>query len=342
MRNGVKVLCLYHAEDTPSSRIRVLQMIPHLAEAGLVCEATPYPRRVRQVLSVVARSGGQDLIWLQKKLLSGLDRFLWRRAKAPIVFDFDDAVCFRQVPKHGSYVSSTRARRFARVAGLVSGVTCGNRYLASLLPEGTRNVFLYPSPVPTDVPTREYHDVSGPFRLGWIGGGGNLYSLERIGAALQALARSQAFVLRVISNREFSLPGVRVENVPWSLAGQAAALAELDAGLMPLDGDSPFDRGKCSYKVLQYMAAGVVPVGSAVGMNSEVIEDRRNGLLVRSESDWENVLAGLMTAGSETLRTLGTAARSTAVNGFGYAVQAAGLAGFFRNLASKKCASCET
>jgi len=329
------VLCLYQGEDTPSSRIRVLQMLPYLTNVGLACDAAPYPRRLTQVVSVLARSGNFDLIWLQKKLLSPLDRILWRRAKAPIVFDFDDAIFFRQAPKNGSYASPNRARRFAGVVGLASGVTCGNRYLASLLPTGTRNVFLYPSPAPTDVPMRDYRQADRPFHLGWIGGGGNLASLARIGPSLQALAKSRAFVLRVISNREFHLPGVCIENILWSLAGQAAALAELDAGLMPLDADSPFDRGKCSYKLLQYMAAGVVPVGSAVGMNTEIIEDGRNGRLVWSEADWGGVLTDLMTVNMQTLSTMGLAARFTAVNGFSYDVLASGLAGFFRSLVSR-------
>jgi hypothetical protein len=41
---------------------------------------------------------------------------------------------------------------------------------------------------------------------------------------------------------------------------------------MPLALDEPWSRGKCAYKLLQYMAAGVPAVGSDVGMNADLIE----------------------------------------------------------------------
>jgi hypothetical protein len=330
--DSVKLLCVFQGHDMASSRIRVLRMLPHLRDRGFECEAAPYPKNFLGVIRTVARSAAFDLVWLQKKLPNPVDRSLWRRAVPPIVFDFDDAICFRKEPKKGSYVSPTRARRFAGVVDLAAGVTCGNRYLASLLPTATKKVFVYPSPVPAGVPTRDYYAGCGPLRLGWIGGGGNLASLGRIGPALSAVARSHSAVLRVISDREFEWPGLAVENIPWSLDGEAASLAELDAGLMPLDGDSPFDRGKCSYKILQYMAAGVVPVGSAVGMNVEVVEEGRNGFLVRTESEWERVLRDLASCGREGLAPMGAAARSAAEAHFSYEALANGLAAFLRGL----------
>ena len=97
----------------------------------------------------------------------------------------------------------------------------------------------------------------------------------------------------MISDANYELEGVRVENVRWSIESQEAELSRLDIGIMPLE-DTPWSRGKCAYKLLQYMAAGVLGVGSAVGMNKEVIMDGENGLLVRNCADWEPVLEGAL------------------------------------------------
>ena len=333
----MRLLCVVQDGRMSSSRIRVLAMLPHLAQRGVFGEAVRYPKGPAALADLLRRARGYDAVWLQKKLPNWLDSLLWRRYPVPVVFDFDDAICFRKDPKRGSYRSRVRERKFRRVLGLAAAVTCGNRYLASLVParDGWKPTLLYPSPVPTAVPRRDYGAAAGPWVLGWIGGKGNLSSLERIVPELAALGRRQDFVLRVISDGQFSAGDLPVENIPWSLEGQEAQVAGFDLGLMPLDGASPFDLGKCSYKVLQYMAAGVVPVADAVGMNAEVIRDGENGRLVAEPRDWTRVLGELLGGDRHRLAPLGAAGRRDAEGHFSYEGNAAVLSRFFCDLFSR-------
>ena len=62
---------------------------------------------------------------------------------------------------------------------------------------------------------------------------------------------------------------------------------------MPLE-DSPWSRGKCAYKALQYMAAGVPVIASPVGMSTELLEHDRNGLLAGDRDAWEEALVALV------------------------------------------------
>lgn len=331
----MNLLCVYQGSDMPSSRIRVLDMLPHLGELRVSGHPVAYPKGLRALHRLVRGAGDFDLVWLQKRLPSPVHRLFWRTLRTPLAFDFDDAICFRKDPKGGNYHSRTRQGRFARVLALSCAATCGNDYLASLIPGRGLPVLVYPSPVPAHVPQRDYAAASGPLRLGWIGGGGNLSSLESITPALRRVHRERPFTLAVISDRPFACAGLHVENLPWSLERQGIHLAGLDLGLMPLDGDSPFDRGKCSYKVLQYMAAGVASVADAVGMNREVIQDGVNGRLVL-DREWERVLLDLLAGGREGLATLGAQGRRTVESRYTYAANAPRLAAFFRSVAQGK------
>jgi glycosyltransferase involved in cell wall biosynthesis len=135
----------------------------------------------------------------------------------------------------------------------------------------------------------------------------------------------------VVSDGSLTLPGVRVLHHPWSLADEAQQIAHFDVGVMPLDLRDPWSRGKCAYKLLQYMAAGVAALGSDVGMNADLIRHGENGLLAREPADWERCLLRL--ADDPALRRrLGRAGRETVLSS--YTIEAVGdqLATFLRDV----------
>jgi hypothetical protein len=61
---------------------------------------------------------------------------------------------------------------------------------------------------------------------------------------------------------------------------------------MPLP-DEPFTRGKCGYKLIQYMAAGLPVVASPVGVNKTIVEQGKTGLLASSQEEWMQALVRL-------------------------------------------------
>lgn len=299
---------IHPGEGLPSSRIRILSSLPCLEELGAQVEAVTYPGALSGRRRLLRRANEFDLVVVHYKLPSLADGLLWRGLRPPLVYDFDDAISLRRLPKRGSHESRSRRLRFELACSLASGFTPGSRHLAGLIPDKGRPVQIVPSPVPIDVP-RHAGGVGDPPRIGWVGGAGNLESVARLGPALAALARERRFVLVLISDGRIELEGVEVEHVPWTLEGQAAALAGLDVGIMPL-ADTPWNRGKCAYKLLQYMAAEVPCVASPVGMNAELIADGENGLLADSADEWRERLGRLLDE-AELRRELGRAGRRT-------------------------------
>ena len=62
---------------------------------------------------------------------------------------------------------------------------------------------------------------------------------------------------------------------------------------MPLD-NSPWARGKCGYKLIQYMACGLPVVASPVGVNKDIIDHGINGFLVETDEEWYATIKRLM------------------------------------------------
>jgi glycosyltransferase involved in cell wall biosynthesis len=84
-----------------------------------------------------------------------------------------------------------------------------------------------------------------------------------------------------------------VERVPWSAATEAGSLASAHIGVMPLS-DDEWARGKCAFKLLQYMAASLPCVASPIGANAEAVIDGYNGFHARTLDDWERNLERLI------------------------------------------------
>jgi glycosyltransferase involved in cell wall biosynthesis len=66
--------------------------------------------------------------------------------------------------------------------------------------------------------------------------------------------------------------------------------------------------GKCGFKILQYMAAGLPVIASPVGANEQIVREGVTGFLPREMADWPAAVAQL--AGDAELRArMGRAAR---------------------------------
>ena len=249
------------------------------------------------------------------------------------VYDLDDAL----------YLGSTAAvnRRFAfakqearrcvaclRRARLV---IAGNATLAGeARRRGAARVEIVPSCVaPEHQPLREHAD-GDVLTVGWIGSQSTSGYLDPVLPVLHRLNAGAPRFRLVVVGASLGRPAPWIEQRAWSLSTQAADLASFDIGIMPLR-DSPWERGKCGYKLLQYFAAGVPAIASPVGVNRELVGAER-GLLAESASDWERGLLELAADAGER-RQRGAAARAFVQRDYSYARWAPELAGLLRSVA---------
>jgi glycosyltransferase involved in cell wall biosynthesis len=286
----LKVIFLCQHKNLPSTRIRVFNLLPILEQENIKVNTLIYPKKISEKIRLFKSLKHYDVVVLQKKLLTSFETSLLRRFSKKLIFDFDDAI-FINDDSSDTLESTTRLKRFKKIASLSDGIIAGNPYLAQKAEEYNKNVFILPSAVFTEgIPTKSYlQEPNDKLVLGWVGGGTNLHHLNMLSSALKTLSREIPFVLRVISNKKFNLEQIHVENIDWDIKTQDIEIAKFDVGLMPVL-KNPWTQGKCSYKALQYMAAEVVPVATRFGFNIEVIEDRITGYLFDSDEEFINCI----------------------------------------------------
>jgi glycosyltransferase involved in cell wall biosynthesis len=231
-----------------------------------------------------ARSYAGKFSLLQREFISTLST-VEPLTKKPRILDVDDAIWL--------FRGGRAARRLASVS---DKVICGNSFIAEQFSKWSRNIEIIPTAVDTGryIP-RGGGQVGEEFVIGWCGTSSGFAYLSHIEPPLKTLLELPNTRLLVISNERPQFPSIdprRVNFVPWSDESEVAGLQRMSVGIMPLD-DSDWSRGKCSCKMLSYMASGLPVVVSDFGMNSEILAADSVGIGVRTLDEWTEALIAL-------------------------------------------------
>jgi len=228
--------------------------------------------------------------------LSSLEARLLAAFARRRIFDVDDAIYVRKPRRLGEEADDSiwRRRKFAATCRWVDVVAAGNEVLAGVARESARSVVILPTAIDTDCYRPSSATPADPPTIVWIGSPENLVYLEMIRPALARLqVRHPRLRLKIICSRFPDWPEVRIEPVPWSAATEAAELATAHIGIMPLTDDA-WARGKCAFKLLQYMAASLPCVASPVGANTEAVLNGTTGFHARDAQEWFTALDALI------------------------------------------------
>jgi len=176
-----------------------------------------------------------------------------------------------------------------------STVVAGNEYLAAYAERsGARRVEI----LPTVVDTSRYEAVDGRqadrFTIGWIGTPKTQHYLRLVADALDVAYRELHARIVLIGAAGVPIINTPTEVRPWTESTEANDLKALDVGIMPLV-NSPWELGKCGYKLIQYMACGKPVVASPVGVNSKLVEHGTNGFLASTTEEWVHAFRSLRT-----------------------------------------------
>ncbi len=305
----MRVLCVVEHGSPPSARLRLRDCVAHYSQLGM--ETTILSAR-RSSLSerfhILREASRHDVIVLFKTTGFAEFELKFLRYRNPrIIFDFDDAVMFRE-QKYQRALRDEDFQKFLRTLKHCVAVVAGNDFLASFAEACGRQTLVLPTPV--DVARYQVKEevIRPGLTVGWLGLSDGLVYVRHIQPALRQLnKRFPDLTLKIVSDKPLQLDGVKIDNVIWRAETEQQDLASFDIGIMPL-WDSLWTRGKCGYKILQYMGVGTAVVASDVGVNGQIIKSGENGFLARAEDDWVKSIAKLID-NPELRRTFGLRGR---------------------------------
>lgn len=246
------------------------------------------------------------------------------RRRAPVVFDFDDAIWIRTTSAANSRYSWLKnVGKIPRIVGLADIVLAGNQYLADWASTYSRRVHVIPTVVDTDHFTPPAERPEGrPVTIGWSGSASTLEHLRPLLPVLERVGRrfGRGVEFRVMGDPSFRHEPLRLRGEAWTPADEVALLQRMDIGIMPLPDDA-WARGKCGLKGLVAMSVGAATVMSPVGVNREIVRDGENGCLASTDDEWYETLCRLVETPDLRAR-LGRAGRETVVTRYSVAAWA--------------------
>jgi glycosyltransferase involved in cell wall biosynthesis len=355
-------------EEGAGCRFRIAQFIPYLESVGihvtlnslftpeffrLVYKPGHYARKAATFAALSVKrldslrdSSRFDLILLYREMFpigpAFVERLLAARRRPPMVFDFDDAISLRSVSDANQLIAALKQP--GKVSSIIrhsDHVIAGNDYLADYARRFNPAVTMIPTCVDTDrfVPAAEAVESETPAAsrelvVGWIGSPTTALYIRGLASVLRRVRERHSFVLRVSGTGEpLTIPGVDVDNRPWSLQGEVELFNGCDVGVYPLV-DDEWSKGKCGFKAIQFMACGVPVIAAAVGVNRTIVRDGTNGFLASTEDEWVEKLSRLL-SDAALRRRFAIAGRRTVEEGYSLRVNAPKLAVTLRGVVER-------
>lgn len=340
-----------------ASRLRFLQYFGPLRGAGLIIEQhgllsdealqsryhSGQYSRIQLVESYVSRFQALlrrrqfDVLWVEKEALPWLPLWveLLMLSGVPYILDFDDAIFHNYDNHHLKWVRKLYGRRIDGLMAKATLVIGGNSYLTKRAQDaGAPWVELLPTVIDLERYPLAYPPkasmADGLPRIVWVGSPYTIRYLQLLQEPLKQLAQRVPFVLRVIGG-QIEMLGVQIEIIDWAEATEVESIAAADVGVMPLS-DSLWEKGKCGYKLIQYMACGLPVVASPIGVNTEIVQDGINGFLAAETTAWVTALEQLLTQ-PDLAAKMGQAGRQRVENEYCLQITAPKLEKFIKKIA---------
>jgi glycosyltransferase involved in cell wall biosynthesis len=302
----MKILFLTrYNKDGPSSRYRAYNYMPYFDSNNIRYTFSPlldndyilnlYSNKklriftqsffsiFKRIIFLIFNVKDYELIIIEKELFPNapffLEYFFLRNINYAL--DFDDYIAT-------DYKENNIKRIFLnnKIQKLVEGAkfvtVCNHWYFEQFK---TNNIMYLPTVVNLD----NYTKIKNKFEskiitIVWIGSPSTVKYLKNIESILKLLSLKYPIKLKVIG-ADVVIDGVDVELVDWSQENENIELLSSDIGIMPLN-ESIWDKGKCGFKLIQYMATGLPVIATASPANNEIISNGLNGFIINDINEW--------------------------------------------------------
>ena len=222
-----------------------------------------------------------------------LEKMVARRK--PVIYQLDDPLFVPYKSPSNGYLSYLKF--FGKVKEIIrisKVVMVNSSHIREYAAQFNKNIWQIPSIVDTRKFT--YAPVSESMKrvcVGWSGSPTTLKNIELVEKPLARLSEKDICDIHFIGGNEFNLDGVKYTAQKWNGDTEVEDLRRMQIGLVPLP-DNEWNKHKFIMKTAQYMALGIVPVGTPMASNTEVIRHGENGFLAATDDEWFEYLTILV------------------------------------------------
>lgn len=293
-----------------SSRLRTFQYIDFLEASGISCHISPLFSE--EYLEEVYRSKTHNKWQVAKSFITRLyvltgvyryDKVVIEKELFPFfpsvvewllyqfnigyIVDYDDAVFHNYDIHPNGIIRAMLGRKIQRVMKYASLVIAGNDYIREYaVKSGSMDTRIIPTVIDLVRYKATKVSQSSSFTIGWIGSPVTFKYMVALKQTLEELSSRHDVIVKLVGADK--LLGLEKGNeflVPWSEEHEVEQIQSFDVGVMPME-DNIWERGKCGYKLIQYMGCGVPIVGTPIGVNRSIIQDGLNGFSATTAAEW--------------------------------------------------------
>ncbi len=254
-----------------------------------------YCSRIFQVLKYLRTD---KIVFIEYELLPFFPpilEYLLYKTKVKIILDYDDAIFHNYDLHPNSLIKYFFGNKIFKIVKYANIVITGSPYLTSHLNSFTNNVIEIPTSINLVNYTSSFQldPIKKDITIGWIGSKStsiNIFNIIEVIKITHELNPKIIFKLMGFDNNlksRLNIPNVEFYN--WSAQDELIFLKEIDLGIMPLD-DTPFNRGKCGFKLIQYMAMGKPTLSTPLEANVKINRNNSN-LFATSEEEWVDCIS---------------------------------------------------
>lgn len=298
-----------YSRNGASSRLRSYQFFPYLEANGISVTVSPffneeyldklylgiqiskikflnfYLKRFITLFSIYK----YDRIIIEKELFpyffSWFEKILYV-LNVKYIVDYDDAIFHNYDLSKNKLILFLLKNKINNVMKYSFCVMAGNNYLADRAKKsGAKKIIIVPTVIDLEKYKVKTNYNNSKIIVGWIGSPITFKYIKTNKAVFLELLKMDNVELHIIGATEDIGLGSNVKYLKWTEENEVDLISQFDIGIMPLE-NSPWESGKCSYKLIQYMGCGIPVIASAVGMNNDVVDDGVNGFLVSDERQW--------------------------------------------------------
>ena len=297
-----------------SSRLRTWQFIPYLQAEGIevrncsffdesYLKATYKEKpKLQHILRAYVRRfrdlkylAWANIVIVEKEVFPYLPGWFEKRfvkLNVKYIVDYDDAIFHSYDLNKNLIIRKVFGKKLDSLIRSAACVSVGNTYLQNYcISHGAKKTQYFPTVVDIGRYSCLRASEDGEYRIGWIGSPSTTKYLWLVRDALIELSKKLSVRLVVIGAGRLEGYGIPLEQHEWSEDTEVELLNSIHVGIMPLL-DSPWENGKCGYKLIQYMACCKPVVGSPVGINKDIIQPEV-GCKASNSSEWYEALESI-------------------------------------------------